>query len=332
MSNFLPSLSPRKLLSFSPVLTLPKPALASLRKLARDHQSGSVVLALRASAILATFAPALRNIRSGQGCLAEARLELARRVAAAQPSMAAVWNVSNRWLLAVERGEPPAGTARRIARELRRAQIAAARHAAALIPDGSVVATYSASSTVLAALRLARKQGRRFRVMCSESRPLVEGRSFAAHLAGANIPVEFLTDAALLSEISSEAPRADLVLVGCDAVEAASFVNKTGTAALAALARRSRVPFHVAADSFKLLPAQAAKWFRVREESPVEVWPAATRGVLVRNSYFERIPLRLCSTVILETGLCSPGRIRALLQRTGVAEGLERLPRDAQTS
>jgi len=322
MSNCLPSRSPEYSLAYSPVLTLPKPALATLRKLARDHQSGSAVLALRACEILATLSPA------------EARLELARRVAAAQPSMAAVWNVSNRWLLAVQRGEPPAGTARRIARELRQAQEASARHAAALIPDGSVVATYSASSTVLAALRLARKQGRRFRILCSESRPQLEGRSLAAHLAEANIPVEFLTDAALLSKISSKGPQGpgpDLVLVGCDAVEADCFVNKMGTAALAALSRRLRVPFHVAADGFKLLPARAAKWFRVREESPAEVWPAAARGVLVRNSYFERVPLRLCSTVILETGRCSPQDIRALLQRAEVAEGLKRLPQNEKT-
>jgi translation initiation factor 2B subunit (eIF-2B alpha/beta/delta family) len=307
------------------VLTLPKPALASLRKLAEDHQSGSVTLALQACEILATCAPALRGDRQRTAAFTDSCLELARRVVSAQPSLAAVWNVSNRWLLAIERGESPAGTARRIARELRETQAAAARHAAALIPAGSVVATYSASSTVLAALRLARKHRRRFRVLCSESRPLFEGRSFAARLAAANIPVVLLTDSVLLSEISAKVSRPDLILVGCDAVEAGCFVNKTGTAALAALAHCSRVPFYVAADSCKLLPARAAQWFRIRKESPAEVWPAPAPGVLVRNSYFERIPLRLCSAIILETGLCSPGQVRGLLSQQPVAKRLRRV-------
>ena len=320
MLQSLPAPRPRRPHDAPPVSTLAKPVLKALRELARDHQSGSSVLSLRACEILETCAPAQRNARPGPPAHGEACADIARRVAAAQPSMAGVWNVSNCWLLAIERGERPAQAANRIARQLRKAQAAAVRHAAALIPGRSVVTTYSGSSTVLGALLLARKRGRRFRVLCSESRPLLEGRALAARLAAADIPVEFLTDAALFSAIS----RATLVLVGCDAIQPGYFANKTGTAALAALARRSRVPFHVAADSFKLLPSRAALWFRVREERPAQIWPSPPQRVLVRNSYFERTPLRLCATVILETGGCPPGEIRALLRGKQIAEGFAR--------
>lgn len=46
--------------------------------------------------------------------------------------------------------------------------------------------------------------------------------------------------------------------------------------------------------------------------------------VLVRNSYFERTPLRLCTAAILETGRCSPGEIRTLLRCKQIAEGFAR--------
>ena len=283
-------------------------------------------MALRACEILERFGSG--QPRSGKASAEAANrcVQLARAVARAQPSMAAVLNVVNRWLCAVERGGPAASSARRLARELRQVQKASALRAARLVTDGDTVATYSSSSTVLAALLACRRAGRRIRVLCSESRPRREGCQLAERLAEADVPVELFTDAGLFSALASADTAPDLVLAGCDAILPRCFVNKAGTGALLAAARRSGVPFYVVADSFKFLSKGLAPWFRIRQQSPAEIWRAPRKNITLRNFYFEKVPLRGCSAVITETGLWPPHKISALLKHAEIAAGLEQLP------
>ena len=304
---------------------------AVVRQLARDRTAGSSELALRACGILErSFAGRSRSAKASVET-AKRCGQIARAVAGAQPSMAAVLNISNRWLCAVEKGAPPAATARGLARELRQAQNTAAMRAARLVTDGVTVATYSASSTVLATLLECRSTGRRFRVLCSESRPRREGCHLAGRLAKAGVSVEMYTDAGLFSALADAdlAPdlRPDLVMVGCDAILPGCFVNKAGTGALLAAARRSHIPFYVVADSFKFLPKGLTPWFHIRPQSPAEVWRAPQRtlrrNITVHNFYFEKIPLHGCTAVVTESGLWTPNKINALLKRAEIAKGLK---------
>lgn len=288
---------------------------AAVNQFARDHRSGSAELALEACRILETFPPQGAGPAPTTDAVAALARRLAQAVAAAQPSLAAVLNVCNRWSFAVEKGSSAVFAARQLARELRRAQKASALWASGWVRQNTTVFTYSASSTVLAALLEARRQGREFRVFCAESRPLGEGRRLAVRLAQKGVPVELFTDAALFSALHS----ADLVLTGCDALQAGFFVNKVGTAALLHLAGRLRIPCYVVADSFKLLPRALARWWDLREGKAAEVWRAAPAGVAVHNDYFERIPLRLCSAVALETGVWSPQEISGFLRPAEVS-------------
>ncbi|MBI2818985.1 MAG: hypothetical protein HYX73_03315 [Acidobacteria bacterium] len=235
---------------------------------------------------------------------------MAKAVARAQPTMAAVWNVCDRWLHHVERGSTPLQSARRIAQELSRAQRITAGRASALIRNGHVVVTYSSSSTIEATLRMARLKGRRFRVLCSEGRPMYEGRIMAQRLAAQAIPVDLFTDSGLLASL----PGADLVFVGCDAIFSDSFLNKVGTHALLRMARIARVPAYIVADSFKFLPSAARPSFRIREENLSEVWKRAGKNLRIRNFYFEETPLRACSGLITEGGLWPAENVSELLR------------------
>lgn len=288
---------------------LPTKYTSSLRKiasvakqLAKDHNSGSVELSLRACSILA-------NCPAGDSRHTNAlvQLRLARTLADAQPSMAAVRNVCERWLSRVRDGEAPRGAASSIRKELVSAQQAAVRKAATLVRNGTVVATFSYSSSVLAALLLARQQDRKFRVLCAEGRPMCEGRKLARRLARAGILTEIFTDAGLLSVI----PTADIVLIGCDAVLPGGFVNKVGTNSLACVARKARVPVYVIADFFKLL-TQAR---REKEKNPAEVWRTTQRGLRVRNLCFEKTPLDDCTAFITGQGLWNAGNVRTILRK-----------------
>ena len=297
-----------------------RPIRRALQRLARDRRSGSGELARRAVALLEDFhfPGASRDSKETPAVC----VRLAHAVAQAQPSMAAVLNVCNRWLLAVEQGESPREAARAVARQLRQGQHLAALRAATLVEDGAAVVTYSFSSTVLAALLASWNRGRRFRVLCSEARPQMEGRLLAERLARQQVPVEFFTDAALFSSFAA----GSLVLVGCDALESRTFVNKVGTRALLSLARRSRLSFYVVADPFKFLPAKLRRWFRIRRERAVEVWRPPRKNVLVHNLYFEKVPLRSVTAIVTDTGAWAPERIRDFLGNVAIARGFEGKP------
>ena len=299
-------------------MSLARQAATAVREFASDHRSGSAELALQACGILEKFAPDKDRSPEAFGF----RQHLAQTLAAAQPSMAAVLNVCNRWLAAAERGEPPKRAAPRIASELQQAPQAVAHWAAGLILPGATVLTYSYSATVLAALLASWKRGCRFRVLCSEGRPLFEGRALAERLAKKKIPVDLFTDAAFFSALET----GDLVLVGCDAIQSRWLVNKVGTAALLGLARRARIPSYVIADSFKFLPPKLEKWFQIRPQAAREVWRARHKNVTVHNLYFEKVPLRDGPRIITEEGIWPPGAIRGLLQKVEVAAGFRQVP------
>jgi translation initiation factor 2B subunit (eIF-2B alpha/beta/delta family) len=225
--------------------------------------------------------------------------------------MAAIWNLAQRWLARVEAGETPRAAARAVCRELVSAQQRAAGEAAALIlRGGAVIATYSRSATVLAALLAARQHHRRIRVLCSEGRPVCEGRALAAQLARNAIPVEFFTDAALLTSLA----RADLVLTGCDALFPSSFVNKVGTNSLLWAAKAARIPFYVVADLFKCLPPARQRHFAIREQSAAEVWKTSQKNLRVRNFYFEEVPLGGCTGIVTDQGVLLPEQVRRMME------------------
>lgn len=288
-------------------LPFPARVTRAIRTLAGDHRSGSVTLALRACRLLGSCKfPALESAGNFH-------FQVAQQVIAAQPTMAAIRNVCERWLLQLQQGSTPLHSARRVAKELTCAQSAASLHAAALLHHGQVLMTYSASSTVEAAVLAAHRKRKRFRVLCAEGRPKYEGRAMAKRLATRGVPVELFTDSALLASLAA----ADLLLVGCDAVFPDGFVNKVGTHALLCMSRRADIPSYIVADSFKFLPALAARSFSIREEPSSEVWKKAGKNLRVRNFYFEKVPLQTCSGLITERGVCSPKE--AVLQMRAIA-------------
>ena len=123
----------------------------------------------------------------------------------------------------------------------------------------------------------------------------------AEALAAAGATVDFFTDAAL----SSALPEADALLLGADAVTRQWFLNKCGTAALAAWAARCSVPTYVLAATDKILPQTEAAGLRIEDQNSGEVWDAAPAGVTVHNRYFERVPLNLAHAIVTEAAVIS---------------------------
>jgi translation initiation factor 2B subunit (eIF-2B alpha/beta/delta family) len=237
-----------------------------------------------------------------------------RRVCRSQPSMAVIQRLAGRALetalTAARSGADPAVAGRQIAEAIdafvtdhqQAATVLVGNAVRELVPDIGWVATMSRSSLVERTLLMSGEMGSDIRILLCESRPLYEGRALAAKLAAAGLPCWISVDAAGALLLS----RADLLLVGADAVRPRTFVNKVGTYPLLLAAREINLDVYVLAQRTKFLPADAAL-FDLDEREGAEVWPDAAAGIQVVNPTFEEIPLSLTRGVMTEGGLLPPG-------------------------
>ncbi|WP_297090687.1 translation initiation factor IF-2B subunit alpha [Thermococcus sp.] len=166
-----------------------------------------------------------------------------------------------------------------------------------LIDENEVVITHSFSSAVLEIFRAAKRKGKHFRVILAESAPDFEGIALARELDSLGVPFEIITDA----QMGLFAEKATLALVGADNVTRdGAVVNKAGTYLLALACHDNRVPFYVAAESFKLHPELSS------EEVEIVERPYARQGYRVRNFLFDITPWRYVRGVITEFGILVP--------------------------
>lgn len=168
-----------------------------------------------------------------------------------------------------------------------------------------VVYTHCHSSTVTAILTQARKNGVIFSVHNTETRPRYQGRKTASELAAANIPVEHYVDSAMFYALE----RADLVLLGVDAITSEGFIaNKVGTLAACQIAKSYDIPVYFCTDSWKFDPLTiGGNEEEIEERDPKEVWGNPPKGVKVKNYAFDLVPPNLATGVISELGILPIG-------------------------
>ncbi|MCQ5336920.1 MAG: S-methyl-5-thioribose-1-phosphate isomerase, partial [Candidatus Methanomethylicia archaeon] len=84
------------------------------------------------------------------------------------------------------------------------------------IRNGDIIMTHCNSSVVISILKEAKRQGKEFEVIATETRPRFQGRLTAKALAEAGIPVTLIIDSAARYFM----PKVDKVIVGADAITA----------------------------------------------------------------------------------------------------------------
>lgn len=285
--------------------------VGELKAIVYDNVSGAREIAERALGLLQRAATA--STATDPAGLLDELTALAVKIVRSKPEMAPVFQALNRALLAAEALEAEVhdlGPFRLAVVSLLQDEIRTMRsnvervaaNAQPLVTNGAVLVTHSRSTTVLAALKLAKKEGKLFDVIVLESRPNLEGRTLARELAEDQIPVRIVVDALLATAVEG----ADRVLVGADALTSDGIVNKAGTHVVALAAKAAGVPLTVLAESNKawvksLDPQLGLLTARPRE--PKEVWDGAPSGVEVVNLYFDRTPMALVADVVDEDGV-----------------------------
>jgi len=172
------------------------------------------------------------------------------------------------------------------------------------INNGGVIFTHCHSSAVIEILKKAKKQGKRFQVHNTETRPLFQGRKTAKELALAGIPVVHYVDSAARLALK----HADLMLIGADAISSeGKIINKIGSELFAEYADKQGIPIYSCMDSWKFDPKTIFGYEeKIEEREGKEVWATAPKGIKVDNHAFERVESELVTGVISELGIYHP--------------------------
>jgi methylthioribose-1-phosphate isomerase len=187
----------------------------------------------------------------------------------------------------------------------------------ALIPDGARVLTHCNAGalatggygTALGVIRAAAEAGKRIHVLADETRPWLQGSRLTAwELKRLGIPVQVITDSMAGHFIKSGA--VDVVVVGADRIAAnGDTANKIGTYTLAVVARRTSVPFYVAAPLSTVdFTLASGDDIPIEERDPREVTHFAGRrltpeGVEALCPVFDVTPHELITAIITEHGV-----------------------------
>ena len=181
------------------------------------------------------------------------------------------------------------------------------------ISDGMTVFTHCHSSTVTRLLAKAKHSGKSFKVICTETRPAYQGRITAKEMVELGIETTFIVDSAARTFM----PRADLVLVGSDAITSeGNVINKIGTGGLAVLAHEARKPFYVVTELLKFDSVTLyGELEGIEQRSPDEVWKEAPDKLDVRNPAFDVTPNRYIHGLICEEGIIPPQNVLEVMRR-----------------
>nr|VDS11034.1 R15P Isomerase [uncultured Candidatus Pacearchaeota archaeon] len=170
---------------------------------------------------------------------------------------------------------------------------------AGLIEEGSIVYTHCHASTVTGILKEAAKT-KKFEVYNTETRPRFQGRITAEELAKAKIPVTHFVDSAVKFAMR----KADIMMIGADAITPMGVYNKIGSGLFAELAKKYDVPVYVCSVSWKFDPESIFGHEEVIEErNPNEVWDRVPKSVRVRNYAFEKVIPENVSAIVSELGI-----------------------------
>jgi eIF-2B alpha/beta/delta-like uncharacterized protein len=165
---------------------------------------------------------------------------------------------------------------------------------AKLVKSGDLVFTHCHSSTVVRILKQASK-AKNFSAVCTETRPLFQGRKTAEKLVSAGVKTKMVVDSHMLSEIK----ECDKVFLGADVLSPKGFLNKVGSYNAAYAAKHFRKPIYVCAHTLKY----SRKTSKIERRRPEEVWSKPPKGLEIENYAFELVPWVFVNRVVTERGV-----------------------------
>jgi translation initiation factor eIF-2B subunit delta len=193
-----------------------------------------------------------------------------------------------------------------------------AQSAAERIRDGDVIMTYAKSSIVQRALVKAHEEGKKFRVIVVDSRPLHEGKHLAAALVGLGMDVKYC----LINGLSHNIQDATKVLLGAHAMMSnGRLFSRIGTALVAMEANEADKPVIVLCETIKFTERVALDSIVHNEiapadelvipNGPLEKW-GDMRKLQLCNPMYDVTPADYIQMIITESGNVPPTSVPVL--------------------
>ncbi len=176
------------------------------------------------------------------------------------------------------------------------------RLALKLIRNGDVIFTHCHSSTVSKALINAKKQGKKFQVYVTETRPLFQGKKTARELSNAGIKTTFFVDSAAMIALTEKqkTKKVDRFFLGADALLDTGILNKVGSGMFARIAWENKIPLYVFADSWKYTKEKV----KIEQRNFKEIWKLNKPVKLnIKNPAFELVSKKYIKAIVSELGI-----------------------------
>ena len=186
-----------------------------------------------------------------------------------------------------------------------------------LIKDGFTILTHCNTGslaapgygTALGVIKYAFEQGKKIKVITTETRPLLQGARLTAwELKKSGIPFTLITDS--MAGYFMAKGEISCVIVGADRIARnGDTANKIGTYYLAVLAKENKVPFYIAAPTTTIDRAiKSGDEIPIEERNPDEVTHIkgkliAPKGTKASNPAFDVTPHRYITAIITESGI-----------------------------
>jgi ribose 1,5-bisphosphate isomerase len=172
-----------------------------------------------------------------------------------------------------------------------------------------IVMTHCHSSVVTAILLEAKKEGKNFKVITTETQPRLQGRKTAEQLLKAGIEVIHIVDSGMRWAVKHY--QVNLILIGADSITSeGTIINKIGSRLLALVAHEEHVPFYVASPLLKYNPETNLGILETIEmRDPIEIWKNPPNGIKIVNPAFETVSRRYIDGLITEAGIFASSHV-----------------------
>jgi ribose 1,5-bisphosphate isomerase len=177
------------------------------------------------------------------------------------------------------------------------------------------VLTHCHSST---AVRIIINQSKRidnFKAVCTETRPLFQGRKTAAKLHEAGIDTTFIVDSAAEAFIIDKGTHPiDVVFLGADEITMrGDAINKIGSWGIALASYFASKPVYIVTSILKVEVETAYRPVKIEYRESKEIWPGAPKNLKMVNPAFEIINREFIAGFITEAGVIKPEDIHKVI-------------------
>jgi len=169
-----------------------------------------------------------------------------------------------------------------------------------IIHSNDIIFTHCHSTNVTFSLINAKKNGKKFQVYNTETRPLFQGRKTAKELKKNKIKVTMFIDSAMAIALEKKqgTRKVSRIFIGADALTKKGVINKVGSGMLAELAKKHKIPLYVIADSWKY----SSKNPPIEQRKLNEIWDKAPKNIKIKNPAFEFVDKKYITKIVSELG------------------------------